>query len=60
MRLYEPPAASDSPTYRGDDNALIFVDQSVINILKRQKERRDSGRQRLGAAWVDHDLVFAP
>lgn len=46
-------------TKEGDDNALIYVDQSVMNVLKWQKERHDAERARLGAAWVDHDLVFA-
>ncbi|MEU7427669.1 hypothetical protein [Streptomyces sp. NPDC040750] len=46
-------------TKDGDDNALIYVDQSVMNVLKWQKERQDAERARLGSAWVDHDLVFA-
>lgn len=46
-------------TKDGDDNALIYVDQSVMNVLKWQKERQDEERKRLGSAWVDHDLVFA-
>ncbi|ARX82331.1 hypothetical protein SMD44_01741 [Streptomyces alboflavus] len=46
-------------TKDGDDNALIYVDQSVMNILKWQKERQDAERRRLGAAWTDRDLVFA-
>ncbi|MBH1936641.1 hypothetical protein I5Q34_20570 [Streptomyces sp. AV19] len=46
-------------TKDGDDNAVIYVDQSVMNVLKWQKRRQDAGRARLGDAWVDHDLVFA-
>ncbi|MGQ5640321.1 MULTISPECIES: hypothetical protein [unclassified Streptomyces] len=46
-------------TKDGDDNALIYVDQSVMNVLKWQEERQDAERARLGSAWVDHDLVFA-
>ncbi|MCM2390339.1 tyrosine-type recombinase/integrase [Streptomyces albipurpureus] len=43
----------------GDDNARIYVDQSVMNVLKRQRERQNVERARLGDAWVDSDLVFA-
>lgn len=46
-------------TKDADDNAVICVDQSVINVLKWQKQRQDAERDRLGSAWVDHDLVFA-
>ncbi|MGW6600252.1 tyrosine-type recombinase/integrase [Streptomyces sp. NPDC055036] len=46
-------------TKDGDDNAVIYVDQSVMNVLKWQKQRQDAERKRLGAAWVDDDLVFA-
>ncbi|WNF26186.1 hypothetical protein RI138_04800 [Streptomyces sp. C11-1] len=46
-------------TKDGDDNAVIYVDQSVMNVLKWQKERQEAERKRLGSAWVDHDLVFA-
>ncbi|MEU6402406.1 hypothetical protein [Streptomyces sp. NPDC046985] len=46
-------------TEDGDDNAVIYVDQSVMNVLKWQKQRQDAERERLGSAWVDHDLVFA-
>jgi hypothetical protein len=45
-------------TKNGDDNARIYVDQSVMNVLKCQKERQDAERERLGSAWVDHDLSF--
>ncbi len=46
-------------TKDGDDNAIIYVDQALMNILKWQKERQDAERERLGDLWVDHDLVFA-
>lgn len=43
----------------GDDNAVIYVDQSVMNVLKWQRERQNAERERLGSTWVDSDLVFA-
>ncbi|MET8561823.1 hypothetical protein ABZV75_14910 [Streptomyces flaveolus] len=43
----------------GDDNAIIYVDQALMNVLKWQKERQDAKWERLGDLWVDHDLVFA-
>ncbi|MFD6437518.1 hypothetical protein [Streptomyces venezuelae] len=46
-------------TKDGDDNALTYLDQSVMNVLKWQKQRQDAERKRLGSAWADHDLVFA-
>ncbi|WP_308402335.1 tyrosine-type recombinase/integrase [Streptomyces sp. AN091965] len=46
-------------TKDGDANAVIYVDQAVMNVLKWQKERQDAERERLGPAWTDHDLVFA-
>ncbi|MFE3945846.1 tyrosine-type recombinase/integrase [Streptomyces sp. NPDC059118] len=46
-------------TKDGDNNARIYVDQSVMNVLKWQRERQDAERKRLGPAWMDHDLVFA-
>lgn len=46
-------------TKDGDANAIIYVDQSVMNVLKRQKARQDAERARMGTAWTDHDLVFA-
>ncbi|WP_344635792.1 tyrosine-type recombinase/integrase [Kitasatospora cystarginea] len=46
-------------TKDGDGGAVIYVDQAVMNVLKRQKERQDEERARLAAAWEDHDLVFA-
>ncbi|MFF0965398.1 hypothetical protein ACFYWA_09325 [Streptomyces sp. NPDC003283] len=35
------------------------MDQSVMNVLKWQKERRDAERERLGSGWTHHGLVFA-
>lgn len=46
-------------TKDGDDHAIIYVDQALMNVLKWQKERQDAERERLGDLWVDHDLVFA-
>ncbi|MFE5853719.1 hypothetical protein ACFQ61_10960 [Streptomyces sp. NPDC056500] len=46
-------------TKDGDDNAIIYVDQALMNVLKWQKERQDAERERLGDLWMDHDLVFA-
>lgn len=46
-------------TKDGDDNARIYVDQSVMNVLKWQKQRQDAERKQLGGGWVDHDLLFA-
>ncbi|BAJ32376.1 hypothetical protein KSE_66170 [Kitasatospora setae KM-6054] len=46
-------------TKDGDHNAVIYVDQAVMNVLKRQKEHQDEERARLGPGWIDHDLVFA-
>ncbi|MFC5803983.1 hypothetical protein [Streptomyces formicae] len=46
-------------TKDGNANAMIHVDQSVMTVLKWQKERQDAERERFGSAWTDHDLVFA-
>ncbi|UED83171.1 tyrosine-type recombinase/integrase [Streptomyces profundus] len=46
-------------TKDGDDKPIIYVDQSLTNILKIQKERQEREIARLGEAWTDHDLVFA-
>lgn len=58
--------AEEGNTYRlrkltkdGDDNAIIHVDQALMNVLKWRRERQDEERERLGNLWVDHDLVFA-
>ncbi|MFI7101286.1 hypothetical protein ACIBK8_18160 [Streptomyces sp. NPDC050161] len=58
--------AEEGNTYRlrkltrdGDDNAIIYVDQALINVLTRQEERQDAEWERLGDLWVDHELVFA-
>ncbi|MFK0044494.1 tyrosine-type recombinase/integrase [Streptomyces sp. NPDC090741] len=45
-------------TKDGDADAVIYVDQSVMNVLKWQGERQQAERERLGPAWTD-DLVFA-
>ncbi|MEU9603727.1 hypothetical protein [Streptomyces sp. NPDC048057] len=46
-------------TKDGDDGALIYVDQALMNVLKWQQERQQAEKDRLGDLWVDHDLVFA-
>ncbi|MGK5533174.1 hypothetical protein [Streptomyces sp. URMC 129] len=46
-------------TKDGDDNARIYVDQALMNVLKRQKGRQEAEKARVGEAWNDHDLVFA-
>ncbi|MFJ7907534.1 tyrosine-type recombinase/integrase [Kitasatospora sp. NPDC096204] len=46
-------------TKDGDDDAVIYVDQALLNVLKWQKARQDAERALLGTAWVDHGLVFA-
>jgi integrase len=46
-------------TKDGDDGATIYVDQSVMSVLKRRQERRRAETQCLGSVWQDHDLVFA-
>lgn len=47
-------------TKDGDDNAIIYVDQGLMNVLKWQKERQDAERERLGDLWVDHDPCVRP
>lgn len=46
-------------TKDGDDNAVIYVDQSFMNVLKYQWERQQYEKRRMGSLWVDHGLVFA-
>jgi integrase len=46
-------------TKDGDDAATIYVDQSVMAVLKRQRERQEADARSLGSTWNDHDLVFA-
>ncbi|MEU5427646.1 site-specific integrase [Streptomyces olivoreticuli] len=46
-------------TKDGDDNAIIYVDQALMSVLKVQQERQQMWRERLGSLWVDHDLVYA-
>ncbi|MFD9905817.1 tyrosine-type recombinase/integrase [Streptomyces sp. NPDC059063] len=46
-------------TKDGDDNAVIYVDQALMSVLKVQWERQQMWRERLGSRWVDQGLVFA-
>ncbi|MEU3598843.1 tyrosine-type recombinase/integrase [Streptomyces sp. NPDC006798] len=46
-------------TKDGDDNAVIYVDQSLMSALKRQREYQQAEAERLGTGWNDHDLIFA-
>ncbi|WP_159029708.1 tyrosine-type recombinase/integrase [Streptomyces marincola] len=46
-------------TKDGDDKPIIYVDQSLMGVLKIQRERQDREIARLGEKWTDHDLVFA-
>ncbi|MFE0680661.1 tyrosine-type recombinase/integrase [Streptomyces sp. NPDC058961] len=46
-------------TKDGDDAALIYVDQALMNVLKIQYERQQMWKEKLGANWDEHDLVFA-
>ncbi|WP_236246510.1 tyrosine-type recombinase/integrase [Streptomyces sp. CC210A] len=46
-------------TKDGDDNAIIYVDQSLMSVLKIQRERQEMWKEKLGQNWDDHDLVFA-
>ncbi|MFB7473221.1 tyrosine-type recombinase/integrase [Kitasatospora sp. NPDC056184] len=46
-------------TKDGDDNAVIYVDQGLLKVLRWQWERQQREKARLGSAWVDHGLVFA-
>lgn len=46
-------------TKDGDDKPVIYVDQSLMGVLKIQRERQDREKARLGETWTDHDLVFA-
>lgn len=47
------------PPKDGDDNAIIYVDQAPMSVLKVRWERQQMWREQLGSLWVDHDLVFA-
>lgn len=46
-------------TKDGDDNAIIYVDQALMSVLKVQRERQQMWKEELGALWVDQGLVFA-
>ncbi|WP_335939344.1 tyrosine-type recombinase/integrase [Streptomyces sp. PTD5-9] len=46
-------------TKDGDDNAIIYVDQALMNVLKTQWERQEMWKERLAPLWDDHDLIFA-
>ncbi|MCJ0870293.1 site-specific integrase [Streptomyces sp. AP-93] len=46
-------------TKDGDDNAIIYVDQALMGVLKVQQERQEMWRERLGPLWEDNDLIFA-
>jgi integrase len=46
-------------TKDGDDNAIIYVDQALMSVLKRQRERQEMWKEQLGPRWVDQGLVFA-
>ncbi len=46
-------------TKDGDDNAIIYVDQALMSVLKVQRERQQLWKEKLGALWVEQGLVFA-
>ncbi|MFJ6123792.1 tyrosine-type recombinase/integrase [Streptomyces griseoviridis] len=46
-------------TKDGDDNAIIYVDQALMNVLKWQRERQQAEKEQLGERWVEHGLVYA-
>ncbi|MEV8344661.1 tyrosine-type recombinase/integrase [Streptomyces niveus] len=46
-------------TKDGDENAIIYVDPAVMNVLKVQRERQELWKERLGPRWVDQGLIFA-
>jgi integrase len=46
-------------TKDGDDNAIIYVDQSLMDVLKIQHGRQQMWKEELGSNWDDHDLIFA-
>ncbi|MFD4572305.1 hypothetical protein ACFWNK_27800 [Streptomyces sp. NPDC058417] len=47
------------PAKDGDGNALIYVDQALMSVLKARRERQQMWKGKLGALWVDQGLVFA-
>lgn len=46
-------------TKDGDDNAIIYVDQALMSVLKVQRDRQQMWKEKLGSLWVDQGLVFA-
>ncbi|GAA0455582.1 tyrosine-type recombinase/integrase [Streptomyces stramineus] len=46
-------------TKEGEDDAVIYVDQSLMDVLRWQWERQQYEKEVLGDLWVDHGLVFA-
>lgn len=46
-------------TKDGDDNATIYVDQALMNVLKIHRERQQMSKERFGSNWDNHDLIFA-
>ncbi|QNJ42042.1 tyrosine-type recombinase/integrase [Streptomyces buecherae] len=46
-------------TKDGDDNARIYVDQSLMKVLRLQWERQQAWKERVGDLWDENDLVFA-
>ncbi|GAU66693.1 hypothetical protein SSP35_03_03410 [Streptomyces sp. NBRC 110611] len=45
-------------TKDGDDKPVIYADQALMNVLKRQVERVEIERDRAGDLWVEHGLIF--
>ncbi|GAA2980166.1 hypothetical protein JCM13580A_24540 [Streptomyces drozdowiczii] len=46
-------------TKDGDDNAIIYADQGVMDVLRVQQERQAMWKDQLGDLWVEQGLVFA-
>ncbi|MFF4223218.1 tyrosine-type recombinase/integrase [Streptomyces abikoensis] len=46
-------------TKDGEDDAVIYVDQALMDVLWWQWERQQYEKEVLGDLWVDHGLVFA-
>ncbi|WP_367132504.1 MULTISPECIES: tyrosine-type recombinase/integrase [Streptomyces] len=46
-------------TKDGEDDAVIYVDQALMDVLWWQWERQQYEKEVLGGVWVDHGLVFA-
>ncbi|MFI5942164.1 tyrosine-type recombinase/integrase [Streptomyces uncialis] len=45
-------------TKDGDANAIIYVDQALMSVLKIQRERQEMWKDKVGPLWADHGLVF--